>query len=119
MSMIFSNVGGDLKNYRLQVIDSWVDGESPELMDNPQDGDMISLRSLVDGVPTVTATKVYSNGSWVDAGGGGGGGGYISSVDTRDAAGGYGAERGGQNGKGGAGGQGAIIIEYFNPAVAA
>lgn len=73
MSMIFSNVGGDLKNYRLQVIDSWVDGESPELMDNPVDGDMISCRSLVDGVPTVTATKVYSDGEWVDAGGGGGG----------------------------------------------
>lgn len=74
MSMIFSNVGGDLKNYRLQVIDSWVDGESPKLMDNPQDGDMISCRSLVDGVPTVTATKVYSDGEWVDVGGGGGGG---------------------------------------------
>lgn len=72
MSTIFSNVGGDLKNYRLQVIDSWVDGESPKLMDNPVDGDMISFRSMVDGVPTVTATKVYSNGSWVDAGGGGG-----------------------------------------------
>lgn len=77
MSMIFSNVGGDLKNYRLQVIDSWVDGESPELLDNPKDGDMISFRSMVDGVPTVTATKVYSDGEWVDAGGGGGGGGGI------------------------------------------
>lgn len=73
MSMIFSNVGGDLKNYRLQVIDSWLDGESPELLDNPKDGDMVSYRSLVDGVPTVTDTKVYADGSWTDAGGGGGG----------------------------------------------
>lgn len=70
--MIFTNMAYPGKDYRVQVFDAWL-GETFEPMDNPKDGDKIVKRELVDGVPTVSETKVYSNGSWVDEGSGGGG----------------------------------------------
>lgn len=68
---IISNIGADLKNYRLQIINLWEDGEDCPLLDNPKDGDMVSYRSVgADGVPVVEDVKVYQNGAWVEQGGG-------------------------------------------------
>ena len=68
---IISNIGADLKNYRLQIINLWEDGEDCPLLDNPKDGDMVSYRSVgADGLPVVEDVKVYQNGEWVEQGGG-------------------------------------------------
>ena len=70
--MIFSNMEYPGKDYRVQVVDTWL-GEEFEPMDNPQNGDKIVYRIIGEnGQPVEQKTEVYQNGAWVEQGGGGG-----------------------------------------------
>ena len=72
--MIFSSMEYPGKDYRVQVVDTWL-GEEFEPMDNPKDGDKIVYRIIGEnGQPVEQKTEVYQNGAWVEQGGGGGGG---------------------------------------------
>ena len=76
--MIFSSMEYPGKDYRVQVVDTWL-GEEFEPMDNPKDGDKIVYRIIGDnGQPVEQKTEVYQNGAWVEQGGGGGGGGTVT-----------------------------------------
>ena len=69
--MIFSNMEYPGKDYRVQVVDTWL-GEEFEPMDNPQNGDKIVYRIIGEnGQPVEQKTEVYQNGAWVEQGGGG------------------------------------------------
>ena len=69
--MIFSNMEYPGKDYRVQVVDTWL-GEEFEPMDNPKDGDKIVYRIIGEnGQPVEQKTEVYQNGAWVEQGGGG------------------------------------------------
>ena len=70
--MIFSSMEYPGKDYRVQVVDTWL-GEEFEPMDNPKDGDKIVYRVLGEnGQPVEQKTEIYQNGAWVEQGGGGG-----------------------------------------------
>ena len=70
--MIFSSMEYPGKDYRVQVVDTWL-GEEFEPMDNPKNGDKIVYRTIGEnGQPVEQKTEVYQNGAWVEQGGGGG-----------------------------------------------
>ena len=69
--MIFSSMEYPGKDYRVQVVDTWL-GEEFEPMDNPKNGDKIVYRILGEnGQPVEQKTEVYQDGEWVEQGGGG------------------------------------------------
>ena len=71
--MIFSIMEYPGKDYRVQVVDTWL-GEEFEPMDNPKNGDKIVYRIIGEnGQPVEQKTEVYQDGAWVEQGGGGGG----------------------------------------------
>ena len=71
--MIFSSMEYPGKDYRVQVVDTWL-GEEFEPMDNPKNGDEIVYRIIGEnGQPVEQKTEIYQNGAWVEQGGGGGG----------------------------------------------
>lgn len=70
--MIWTNMSLPSVNYRVQLCDTWAELDF-ERMDNPREGDKIVYRSLgEDNVPYISKTEVYSDGAWVEQGGGGG-----------------------------------------------
>ena len=101
--MIFSSMEYPGKDYRVQVVDTWL-GEEFEPMDNPKNGDKIVYRIIGEnGLPVEQKTEIYQNGAWVEQGGGpepsgtkifegevtaaAGGGGMIGAVITPDLSG--------------------------------
>lgn len=69
--MIFSSMEYPGKDYRVQVVDTWL-GEEFEPMDNPKNGDKIVYRVLGEnGQPVEQKTEIYEDGAWVEQGGGG------------------------------------------------